>query len=89
VNAAYQLSISPPATPPPHPDIEGFSLLDQLILHEVCITGYIYLAPTKADHDFEAHVLTLLPLSYPTLPWVVRSRILDLTKAMGGLQYGS
>ncbi|KAN0087196.1 hypothetical protein V8E54_000884 [Elaphomyces granulatus] len=38
VNAAYQLSISPPATPPPHPDIEGFSLLDQLILHELSHT---------------------------------------------------
>jgi hypothetical protein len=41
LNAAYQLSITPPGSPRPHPDIEGFSLLDQTILHEVCITGYI------------------------------------------------
>jgi hypothetical protein len=66
LNAAFQLSqptiITPPPATRPCTDIECFSFLDQLILHEVCITGYIL-----ADHDFEAHVLTLLPLSYSTL----------------------
>ena len=41
VAAAYQLSINPPDHPPANPDIEAFALVDQTILHEVRITGYI------------------------------------------------
>ena len=42
-NAAYQMSISPSESENSLPcaDIECFALLDQLILHEVCTTGYI------------------------------------------------
>jgi hypothetical protein len=48
LDAAYQISTSPPANPPsPCTDIECFALLDQLILHEVCITGYILHQPKQ------------------------------------------
>jgi hypothetical protein len=53
------------ALPPPlsdRPQIEYFALLNHpIVLHEVCITASPAL--TKADHDFEVHLLILLPLS--------------------------
>jgi hypothetical protein len=58
---ARDLSTRPPLSPLIGPQIDYFVLLDQVILHEVCITSP---APTnKADHDFEVHLLILLPLS--------------------------
>ena len=43
-------------------------------------------APTKADHDFEVHLLILLPLSYLTFPLTVVLRL--VISPMGGLTYG-
>jgi hypothetical protein len=48
LDAAYQISISPPANPSrPCADIECFAFLDQVILHEVCIAGYILHQPKQ------------------------------------------